>query len=1357
MTAPTSAPTAPQSAPGADAAPPVTPAPASSEHAPRIGRTGQPVRALVFAGGLFDSVMQLGVTHALLVSRACPPDVVVGVSTGAVNAVALADIMQAGSTLTDSDKTVEDGMRMEARVARFRQVLDAYRQSHEDVFNAFVPDVYQVDGHRPLEPTRLPIHNREERRRREEAVNAQAGLIRLANDILRIDVSLGEVTRGVRAYLGWRAAGEQRKPYRRVLWRLHEGFRLWWRVVRNMNALSLLGFRLLHAALAPYFDRLADWLEIAGARLGSREGWVRRTMQAVAGAGARLVSRMGTGESSDSAAGLVFKSRFIRYRAAVLGRWIIGMIVLAPVAIVPMIIVAASAGGVYDYVSHQVGRGTGLESLFPTARLFARPLLHFDVLRGFAAAMAMISALWGLFIYFLIARAGVDGVLAVYHIDDGLLDPHPLRSWFVRLFDPLYYGRVEMSEVVEAAFTESTPVEAGGKPKRLSDYEAVEPKIHTRPLAANVETSRLEALAGDTPVVDALLAATAKPPFFEAHRCSDAWYVDGAVVANEPTRALVTHLTDLVNDDASRVDVYPVTSLPIDSRHLGSSREEYTNAVDVVQRARQLESFRDATLDRQMTDLVTQTLPGDAATWWMGRQRGESPRGPKRIRANVYPIELDHLKSLTEKILSSQTVEERRTLIATAVADGCRSSLEVMLHSSLQVPNTVSLPCRKHLGERLGHVFLPGSSTDARDGPGLPEVCRACSAPIGRNGETRVRQALRTNRERHSPLPLWPCSDTAVVAPAGDTTQPTIVVPPKADDGPRTTQWPARSVAWPSARDGQSGRERPTINLLFSGGVFRGVYLVGVINAMNECHVRPDVIAGSSIGSITAAMAARIFAETEERARKRHIADVAATYMAVDRLVLTDRFSDFIRNFTLRASAADFSLRHLDTAFRAFDRPSSAAYSKDVRRVLAGIERLFYVSPFETHALVKAARMRRYSKVKGLLELYAQEWLERGSVGFEILGAEPLSILIRDHVLRDMGDDIETASAGFLKTLEQRGIQFIATTSNIKRGTLDVAHLPAITTEEIGTRLVDTLLASSAFPAIFRPRWSWEVNPRSTRVEQLIDGGVMDNLPLDAVAKFLDGARRDGRVSARPGWQGSERPGVPHLLFAGSLEVGQPRAPSPAEVARMARHWRRTMKRAKQLSYNNKIDNYAEAQSALREIYEDAQRRSDGKQPASSYEPLNLEVAVVKPRWLCGTFAFHPMLGFKRREQARSIAHGCWSTLERVHDMTTRYARWLDAWGMTPPAGWRRVPNPRPEHDGDCWYRTGATCPFSDAGIRQSQGATGVKPETRRMLTMIYEECGKSHTHRLGPVDMADARNPKPRVSLPQTPYIAKQ
>ena len=75
------------------------------------------IRALAFAGGAFDTIMQMGVVHSLLVSRGRAPDHVVGISAGAVNAAALAEILQEGKELKGKERLV-------ARVRRFRAILD---------------------------------------------------------------------------------------------------------------------------------------------------------------------------------------------------------------------------------------------------------------------------------------------------------------------------------------------------------------------------------------------------------------------------------------------------------------------------------------------------------------------------------------------------------------------------------------------------------------------------------------------------------------------------------------------------------------------------------------------------------------------------------------------------------------------------------------------------------------------------------------------------------------------------------------------------------------------------------------------------------------------------------------------------------------------------------------------------------------------------------------------------------------------------------------------------------------------------------------------------------------------------------
>lgn len=103
-----------------------------------IGKPGEDVLALAFAGGGFDTAMQLGVIHALLVSDGRPPDVVAGISVGAVNATALAEVLQAGAGLPEDE-------RLMACVARFREVLETFQQTPEMVGRAVVPDPYEVE------------------------------------------------------------------------------------------------------------------------------------------------------------------------------------------------------------------------------------------------------------------------------------------------------------------------------------------------------------------------------------------------------------------------------------------------------------------------------------------------------------------------------------------------------------------------------------------------------------------------------------------------------------------------------------------------------------------------------------------------------------------------------------------------------------------------------------------------------------------------------------------------------------------------------------------------------------------------------------------------------------------------------------------------------------------------------------------------------------------------------------------------------------------------------------------------------------------------------------------------------------
>ncbi len=497
---------------------------------------------------------------------------------------------------------------------------------------------------------------------------------------------------------------------------------------------------------------------------------------------------------------------------------------------------------------------------------------------------------------------------------------------------------------------------------------------------------------------------------------------------------------------------------------------------------------------------------------------------------------------------------------------------------------------------------------------------------------------------------------------------------------------------------------------------------MGVLNALNELEITPDLVAGSSVGSIIAAMIAQAFTLVDPKQRRAQIARLAATFLTIDQLVLSDRMADFVRGFTVRAGNTLFSPRDLDLTLRRYDVDFSAGFSRRARKVAAGVERLLYFSPADFLQLVEAGRTRRAGDLVQQLEKGLQKFLERSGVGQEILGAEPLALLIRTHVIEQLAQ--HGSPEGLFSSFIDKGIYFLATTTNLTKGQLKILGDRGDSCE---VSLLEGLLASSAFPAIFRPREDWEIFRSSSKQDRYFDGGIMDNLPLDAVAEFLFGSRD---IARRPRSNG--RP-VPHLLFTASLEVDKQALPND-DVEVVSRSFLRLRKRAKTFIYNRKVDAYAKVQSNLRTIYEEL--ASEGRAP--SWQPLDLHLVAVKPQWLCDTFGFHPMLGFRRRKQAQSIAHGCASTIGQLYSEQARNPAWTAGWGIrgldrTDPkavlldAGrFTLLPQRKNKPAGECWFRTGVLCPFSPSALAE----LSIEHETAEQLGRIYEHCGQVETHR---------------------------
>jgi hypothetical protein len=203
-------------------------------------------------------------------------------------------------------------------------------------------------------------------------------------------------------------------------------------------------------------------------------------------------------------------------------------------------------------------------------------------------------------------------------------------------------------------------------------------------------------------------------------------------------------------------------------------------------------------------------------------------------------------------------------------------------------------------------------------------------------------------------------------------------------------------------------------------------------------------------------------------------------------------------------------------------------------------------------------------------------------------------------------------------------------------------------------------------------------------------------------------------------------------VFCASLEPALDRG---VNVAELRDDWPALVRRAGQLAYNEKLEIFARTQRNVRAVINARAERPLGD---DDWTPLDLEVVSVIPRWLCGTFAFHPMLGFRRERQAASIAHGCAATLVTLARAAPDDAR-ARAWGidrtrlpqLAHGGSGAVFPAPqRPDRAGDCWFRPAVPCPFS----REAQATNGppADPEVGAMIADIYARCGRAETHALG-------------------------
>ena len=786
---------------------------------------------MLFVGGGVDTAMQLGVAHALLVNGGTAPDYLVGVSAGAVNAAAVAEILQAvpeAGTRADFEK-MSTAERLPFQIDKLRSFIQTYIELPATVTDSLIPDSLEIQARAPLQPLELPIHFDRERDARETANEAKAGLLGLFNDLLAIQLTVGTATRITRKILGRIAAAEEDVWF----WR-------WWKTVRNeLGIVSI--FWLQARETAPLIASLCVAYIVGPNRSVLRDATaVLKNWSFRAEATAeRLITRANVfGPMTRS---FRFSAKFF----LILHLYVLGT--LAWALSVPLRFI------------------TALPQLFAKdgpSRRFLKTREYFRKVRRWFGA---------------VFQPPLRRVLRYYGLADGLANTDAFKQIFVHCFDRRYYGRTELTNILNRALDHNNRAASATDlyRKRLSAYQKNKPPIHVAPVAADISTGKLRVLPEQVPVVDALLAATAKVPFFPAVKIDPkreserarlaalqkeqddagdrtreeewkqaraetkqalekgteraahpseereenaidervvndddggAWYVDGANISNEAIGPLLEYLRTLPANElagAAAVDVYRVSSLPISKPQLPTEESFDGGLLNVVPRALQLKRFRDATVEQQLTGLYSKLLPQDRACW-----RPRPNEGKPFINARIFPLELKAPVEIQKRLLEGERAGFKE-LVYQTIADGCRATMEGMLPSLVR-DNAANgeVLCETVIEARIGsRPRLPGRN-DAI-GPGLSEICAQCALSRKKDKPDPRKVTLQSADDR-TDWPDWPLD--------GDKTPVTVTPsqPPQVES--------IELGKWPQVRATMKGTKRPLVSLLFGGGVFRGSF-----------------------------------------------------------------------------------------------------------------------------------------------------------------------------------------------------------------------------------------------------------------------------------------------------------------------------------------------------------------------------------------------------------------------------------------------------------------------------------------------------------------------------------------------------
>ncbi len=490
--------------------------------------------------------------------------------------------------------------------------------------------------------------------------------------------------------------------------------------------------------------------------------------------------------------------------------------------------------------------------------------------------------------------------------------------------------------------------------------------------------------------------------------------------------------------------------------------------------------------------------------------------------------------------------------------------------------------------------------------------------------------------------------------------------------------------------------ERPRIAFVASGGVFRGSFHIGMLGAMLALDIKPDLIVGSSVGTLMGAALGSIFKAKQkpgvgdEEARQR-LHRMVNLFVNVDKSVaLTKKFKAAAKDLGIRGRSPSLRLSPNELrkmVQRGSREDAGVAATGAPPALIDAISDLFLIPYNETVKISAQFIAGHFSEaIRDFWKQISTETIDRLDIHDAVLGASLIEKEMRQLLRDDIPTDVDDPWRALQPFLDDAQIAFFGTTVNL------VTECIVTLGSELNRRsydMMEALLASSAFPAAFAPRRASALYPGIGRRDMFYgDGGMFDNLPAMSAFQVLREVQKDhlrGEIG-HGRWRDAlvRRHQKPDLFIVGSLntqlldglwqEDENPDTAKQEKHPNGARHEQtpvlydsilKSAARARCLANNEKIYGLVRASEKVdRQLSQVESAAKVGKERRTKDQAIdpnqetflngivNAAILPIYPRdpeHLNGTFQFCTSLGLDRDRVRRSISNGCFEMLAELH------------------------------------------------------------------------------------------------------------